>query len=98
VDGLTPKHQAGLHSSWDLARAVELDLHLRWVDALEAADIPDYAEADVRVSWLPTPALRLTLIGQDLLAERHQEFRSDVFVPEIREIERRVLGRVSWRF
>ena len=98
VDGLTPSHQAGLQSSWDLARALELDVHVRWVDELEAFAIPDYAQADVRLAWRPTPELTLAVIGHDLLAARHREFRSDVFVPEVRELERRVLGRVVWRF
>lgn len=98
VDGLTPAHQASLQSSWDLGHAVELDVTMRYVDSLEAAGVPDYAQADVRLAWRPVPALTLAVIGQDLLAERHREFRPDVFVPEIREIERRVLGRVAWRF
>jgi iron complex outermembrane recepter protein len=98
VDGLSPAHQASLHSAWDIARAVELDLYFRWVDELEAFAIPDYAQADARVSWRPSESLTLAIIGQDLLAERHQEFRADVFVPQAREIERRVLGRVAWRF
>jgi iron complex outermembrane receptor protein len=97
-DGLSPSNQVMLQSSWDVGRAVELDLYARWVDSLPAAGIPDYAQADARVAWRPTPALSLELIGQDLLAARHREFRSDVFVPELREIERRVLGRAVWRF
>ncbi|HUR93287.1 MAG TPA: TonB-dependent receptor [Gemmatimonadales bacterium] len=98
VSGVNPRHQASLQSSWDIGRTIELDLHARFVDSLEVAGVPEYAQADVRIGWRPVPALTIALVGQDLLARRHREFSSDVFVPYLSEIERRVLGRVVWRF
>jgi hypothetical protein len=62
------------------------------------AGIPEYAQADVRIGWRPVPALTIALIGQDLLAKRHREFGRDVFVPDLREIERRIVGRIGWLF
>jgi iron complex outermembrane receptor protein len=98
LGGPNPGHQAGLQSSWDLGHAVELDLYGRYVDSLRVAGIPEYAQADVRIAWRPTPAVTLALVGQDLLADRHREFGADVFVPGQQEIERRFIGRVAWRF
>jgi iron complex outermembrane receptor protein len=99
IGGPNPSHQASLQSSWDIGRTIELDLFGRYVDSLTTTPgTPPYAQADVRLAWRPVPSLTLALVGQDLLAARHREFRSDVFVPDLREIERRVVGRVVWRF
>jgi len=98
LGGPNPSHQAGLQSSWDIGRTVELDLYARYVDSLKVSGIPNYAQADVRIGWRPVPTVTLVLVGQDLLAKRHREYGADVFVPYLREIERRVVGRVVWRF
>jgi iron complex outermembrane receptor protein len=98
VDGSNPSHQASIQSSWDIGRTIELDVYARYVDSLKVAGIPEYAQADVRIGWRPVPALTIALIGQDLLAKRHREFGRDVFVPDLREIERRIVGRIGWLF
>jgi iron complex outermembrane receptor protein len=98
LGGPNPRHQAGFQSSWDLGHALELDVYARYVDSLKVAGIPGYAQADVRLAWRPVPSVTLVLVGQDLLADRHREFGRDVFVPAEKEIERRVAGRVVWRF
>jgi iron complex outermembrane recepter protein len=98
LGGPNPRHQAGFESSWDIGRTIELDVHARYVDSLKVTGVPHYAQADVRIGWRPVPALTLALVGQDLLASRHREYGADVFVPDLREIERRVVGRVVWRF
>jgi iron complex outermembrane recepter protein len=92
---LDPKHQALLRSSLDLAGNVQCDLTLRFVGSIAAQDVPDYTELDLRLGWRPTTALDLSLIGQNLLDDRHAEFGA---AATRREIERGVYARVVWTY
>lgn len=90
-----PDYQWLLRSSFDLPAGVELDLFLRGVGALPNPSVPDYTELDVRLAWLPVSSLELSVVGRDLLHDRHAEFGA---LPGRGEIERSVLGQVRWRF
>jgi iron complex outermembrane receptor protein len=72
--GNDPEYQAQLRSRMNVGNAVELDLGLRAVDALESPRVPGYVEADVRVGWHVTETLELSVTGQNLLHARHTEF------------------------
>jgi iron complex outermembrane receptor protein len=101
-EGATPRHQAGLRSLLDLPRGVQFDLHFYYVDELER--LPDidtgegidaYTKLDVRLGWQATEQLELSIVGQNLLDNRHIEFGT----PEARgEIERNVYAKVTWGF
>jgi iron complex outermembrane receptor protein len=51
---------------------------------------------DLRLGWKATPALEISLVGQNLLHGRHVQFRSGGARTE--EVERSVYGRVTWQF
>jgi iron complex outermembrane receptor protein len=93
-----PHHQASLRSSLDLARGVELDLWLRYVDNLPAPDIGSYLTLDARLAWTPRRNLELALVGQNLLDDRHPEFASEKLDAAVMEIERGVYGKITWQF
>ena len=71
TEGETPCNQASLRSSWDLGRSTELDLWLRYVDEMPARDVPAYTEMDLRFGWRPTESLELSIVGRNLLDDRH---------------------------
>ncbi len=96
--GLNPTHQASLQSSLNLTHDLDFDVGLRYVDSLPLARIPGYVEADARIAWNVRPDLTLSLVGQDLLHDRHAEFPPSFFSLEPREIERRGYAKVLWRF
>ncbi len=99
-----PENQIFLRSSMDLPGRVELDLAVRWIDAIQAADlgatktstIPDYAELNVRLSWHATKNLDFTVVGQNLLHDQHAE--AGVPGPAQEQITRSFYGKVTWRF
>ena len=100
VAGLNPTHQASLWSSFDLPRGIELDVIGRYVSEL-AAPVPvisDYLTADVKATWRITPAVRVGLVGQDLLQRRHAEFKPPQGVVGQRYVPRRVSAFFGWRF
>lgn len=101
-----PRHQFSLRSDVDLLKTVELDAALRWVGALTvnsgptsgpvAGTVPSYYELDARVAWHPTDRLELSLIGQNLLHDHHQEYGFPG--PTTEEIARSVYGKLAWRY
>ena len=81
---------------------VELDARLRFVDELRVVDngrtgtVPEYFSLDLRLGWRPRQNLELSIVGQNLLDNRHPEFG---FPNANRhEIQRSVYGKVTWQF
>lgn len=72
--GNDPEYQWQLRAQFDLPYRTELDLHLRRVAALPAPAVPAYTSLDARLAWQVTPRVELSLLGQNLLNDRHAEF------------------------
>jgi hypothetical protein len=51
--------------------------------------------ADVRLAWHPRPNLEIAIVGQNLVQDRHLEYRSS---SGAQEIPRSFYGKVTWRF
>jgi len=89
-----PNRQMFLRSSVDLTRHIEFDAAFRFVGGIANQKVPAYGELDLRWAWRPGPRLEFSIVGQNLLHDRHAEFGS----PNNRkEIERSVYGKVLWR-
>ena len=93
-----PDQQFSLRSSTNLGATTEFDLWLRYVDKLPAQDIDSYTTLDARASWLPVPALRVSLVGRNLLEARHAEFRPEFGDSLAVEIEREAYVELRWLF
>jgi iron complex outermembrane receptor protein len=89
-----PRHQLQWHSSVDLPGNVDLDWMFRFVSELDASEVPSYATSDLRLGWLVTPQLELSLIGKNLHQPHHLEFPGDA-IGNI-EVERAVYAKVGW--
>jgi iron complex outermembrane recepter protein len=90
-----PNHQVFLRSSLDLPGHFEFDADFRHVSGIANQQVPAYQELDLRLAWQPIPRLEVSIVGQNLLHDRHPEFGSP---SARREVERGVYGKVSWRF
>jgi iron complex outermembrane receptor protein len=97
-----PEHQFSLRSSLNLPRHAELDAALRWVDTLRnnngplPGSVPSYFELDTHLAWHASDRLDLSLVGQNLLHNRHVEYGFPG--PTRPEIERTAYGKLTWRF
>jgi iron complex outermembrane receptor protein len=56
--------------------------------------VPSYVTADVRLGWRPRPNLEFSIVGQDLVQEKHMEYSSGT----AQGIPRSFYGKVTWRF
>ena len=66
-----PTHQATLRSSHDLTKRTSLDVQFRYVDNIDG--VPGYVTADIRIAHRLTERLELSLVGQNLMDNRHPE-------------------------
>ena len=90
-----PTHQFSIQSTADLPGRLELDALVRYVDALPDPHVPSYIGLDVRLGWRLTQRLELSVVGQNLLDDEHQEFGAS---NSARRIERGVYGKVAIRW
>jgi iron complex outermembrane receptor protein len=101
-----PGHQGSLRSSWDFPGNVHLDAAMRWIGPLTidngptsgpvAGTVPGYHELDARIAWQPLKQIELSLVGENLLHARHQEYGFPS--PTTEYIERSGYGKVVWHY
>lgn len=94
-----------LRLAWNPRPDADVDLWLRYNDGLPevtagigAPAIPRYTELDVRVAWRPVPNLEVSIVGRNLLNDRHEEFPSELLDVPLMQIERSVYGQINWKF
>jgi iron complex outermembrane recepter protein len=73
-EGANPSRWGILRSSLDLGPRTELDLTLRYVDALAQPVVPSYTALDLRLGWRLRSNVDLSIVGQNLLGAGHGEF------------------------
>jgi iron complex outermembrane receptor protein len=95
TESQAPDRQFFLHSSVDLPAHLRLDARLRAIGEIARRQVPAYSELNARLTWQPTAQLDLSIVGQNLLHDRHAEFGA---LATRREIKRGVYGIVEWRF
>ncbi|MBI3890965.1 MAG: TonB-dependent receptor [Candidatus Wallbacteria bacterium] len=94
-----PNHQLFLSTYWDMSKDVQLDGHLRWVDALPGLGVPSYLTLDLRLAWKLRPNTELALVGRDLLDASHSEFTPTSLIDtQATQVERGWYGKVTWQF
>lgn len=101
--GMSPQQRLSLRSAMSPWKNIELDLLFRYVDTNSAVSftgltvIKDYVSMDIRLAWQAMKDLELSLVGQNLLAEKHLEYRQELLTTPT-EIDRGMYGKLTWRF
>jgi iron complex outermembrane receptor protein len=90
-----PSHLFSMRSYVNLPRNFELDAFFRAVGRLRASNLPRYQELDLRFGWQLNNQFDVSLVGRDLLHERHAEFPGAGTQP--RYFQREVAVRVTWQ-
>jgi iron complex outermembrane receptor protein len=101
-----PKNQASARGQFNLTKTLDLDVWLRYVDDTTASylfndnfeyQIDDYFTLDLRLGWMITPKIELSLVGQNLLEGSHVEYVQEAFgLPT--EVVRSFYGKLTYRF
>ena len=95
VERGSPRHQATLGISHQFTRSLSTDLWFRYVDTIQS--VPSYITADLRIAWRVADRLEISLVGRNLLADRHPE-QGTIFFATTSEVPRSFYGKLTWRF
>ncbi len=102
--GVNPRHQFSLRSLFNPRFDLDLDLWIRYVDGLDDffgvnhQTVDAYWQLDARAAWRPLPDVELSIVGQNLLDDKHPEFLSELGDVPLTAVERSVYGQVRWEF
>lgn len=101
----TPGNSAGLRSYLDLPWNLELDAALYVLGRTKITQLDGTFltfdtrwRGDLRLGWRPTPALELSLVGQNLIKPNETEWTSIFSARGTAEIPRMYYGKVTWSF
>ncbi|MHA1540066.1 MAG: TonB-dependent receptor plug domain-containing protein [Alphaproteobacteria bacterium] len=97
AEGKSPKHQANLRSNWNITKSLEFDNTLYYTDQLKAINIDSYFRFDSRIAWKPSKDLEISLVGQNLFDDWHQEYEKSLNDVNS-EVRRSVYGKIAWSF
>ena len=95
AEGNDPRHIFKVRSYITATSRIEIDAFYRRHTALPQPPVDAYQELDARIGYRVRPGWDLSLIGTNLLHDRHLEFRAGT-APET--YERSVSLRSVWRF
>jgi iron complex outermembrane receptor protein len=98
AQGSSPVHSAQLRSHFDLAHRVAWDASAYFVDRLKSGEIPSYTRLDTGLSWKLTEGLGISLVGQNLVKDRHLEFVDDSGSTRSTLIKRSAYAKFTWQF
>jgi iron complex outermembrane receptor protein len=99
--GSVPQHQVYFRSSMDLSDSWQLDVWAHYVDKLQQTSfsnpqsIPEYTSLNARLAWFVKENIELSVIGNNLLDDRHPEFVGERYITPT-EIERSIYAQVRW--
>jgi iron complex outermembrane recepter protein len=98
AEGTSPVNSAQLRSHLDLTRGFSWDASAYFVDRLRSEDIPSYTRLDTGFTWRWTERLSSSVVGQNLVKDRHLEFIDDTGSAISTLIKRSAYARVTWQF
>jgi iron complex outermembrane recepter protein len=97
-----PRDRWQVRSSFDLPGNLEFDTGVEYTGSLTSfpgTPIDRFFRVDARLAWQPTPALELSLVGQNLTDSVHQEWAAFVGGDSRDiEIQRNVYAQAIWSF
>ncbi len=98
IEGESPQNQFHLRSYLDLSESLEFDVGLYYVDNLPSDGTANYIRLDARLGWQIAENTELSLVGQNLLEQRHQEYNGSRGALVATEAERSFFMQLTRRF
>jgi iron complex outermembrane receptor protein len=77
AEGNDPEFQGNIRSHLSLPHSFEFDTDLYYVDTLDNINVASYIRLDLRLGWQPTQSYEISISGQNLLQQEHDEFGSE---------------------
>lgn len=96
LTGSGPRNQFQLHSSARLGHNLDFDALLYRIGAVSNGAIAAYTRLDLRLAWKPRTDVELSLVGRNLLDDRHFEYVGQDSVAS--DVPRSLYAQVRWSF
>lgn len=101
-----PRHQVSLHNNFSLASDLNLDVRLRYnsetahytLNSLDLTRLPAYTGLDMRLAWQVNRSIEVSLLGRNLLKDRHSEFINIFPVTRAYDVQRSASVQAVVRF
>jgi hypothetical protein len=94
----SPVHSGQLRSHLNLPHGIGWDASGYFVDRLKSGAIPSYTQLDTGLTWRWTEGFSMSLVGQNLVKDRHLEFVDSSGVLRSTLIKRSVYAKFTWQF
>jgi iron complex outermembrane recepter protein len=98
AEGNSPVNSAQLRSHFDLVHGVTWDASTYFVDRLRSREVPSYTRLDTGLTWRWTEGLAMSVVGQNLVKDRHLEFVDDSGSMRSTLIKRSAYAKFTWQF
>ncbi|HXM63539.1 MAG TPA: TonB-dependent receptor [Terriglobales bacterium] len=98
AEGSTPVHGAQLRSHLDLVHGIGWDASAYFVDRLRGAAVPSYTRLDTGLTWHIAEGLSMSMVGQNLVQDRHLEFIDTSGSVTSSLMKRSAYAKFTWRF
>jgi iron complex outermembrane recepter protein len=98
TQGSNPGHQAQLRSHVELSSKFAWDANAYFAGALPAQFVPSYTRLDSELTWRVAEHLRLSVAGQNLLKDHHEEFNDFQQSVNSTQVKRSVYAKFTWQF
>jgi iron complex outermembrane recepter protein len=98
AQGSSPVNAAQLRSHLELVRGLSWDTSAYFVGRLKDPREPSYTRLDTGLSWPLGEKINVSLVGQNILRSRHEEFVDATGSARSTLIKRSAYAKVEWRF
>ncbi len=98
AEGSSPVHSAQLRSHLNLMHGIAWDASAYFMDRLRSGAGPSYTRLDTGLTWRCTEGLAMSLVGQNLLKDRHLEFVDATGSVRSTLIKRSAYAKLTWKF
>lgn len=95
--GRSPRHQFNARSTYNFPHDVSMTNMVYYVDDLTGINIDGYYRFDTRLAYQVMPGVEVSLIGQNLFDNSHEEFPAFAYAYN-KEVGRSVYGSVALKF
>jgi iron complex outermembrane receptor protein len=97
-EGGTPDRQAQLRSSLRLPKNLHWNTAAYFVNRLPAVSIPSYTRVDTGLTWQAGERVSMSVVGQNLVKNRHPEYASPTISVEPDLMSRAEYAKITWSF
>jgi iron complex outermembrane receptor protein len=98
AEGSSPRQWARVDSHLAMTRNLTWDASANFVGRLSSPAVPSYTRVDTQLTWRPGEHISLSIVGQNLVEDRHLEFSSSSDAGPSNFITRSAYGKLTWSF